>query len=281
MSRPRILLTDNGLEFTNNLVNNYLQKVVKIQHVTTKNAKRIKGLMIERANRTLKNILVKAADNDSGRYVDSLQAVVRGYNNTVHSATGAAPNSIDPLNIDKVRDKMLKRRISHQKQQFGSKTWDTGKVPKLAVGDWVHMAVSRHKNDTFRRGYDPSFSTELYQIAQVIPPTTTTMTTDTAGSSGKFPFAYKLKDLTGSDLTSVYYYPELSKTVFPHKFKIVSIERQFTDKLEGDGTKYKLVKIAQYNHQVWLPDKKLQDRPAEDKRTNTISSSLFMHWLNE
>ena len=287
MSRPRILLTDNGLEFTNSLVKDYLQKVVKIrQHATTKNAKRIKGAMIERANRTLKNILVKVADNNSGRYVDSLQAVVRGYNKTIRSATGLAPDSIDPLNIYEVKEKMSKRRFSRQKQQLGSKTWDTDPTtPKLAVGDWVHVAVSRHKNDTaFRRGYDPSFSSELYQIAKVIPSTTTTMMTEsttTTTAAAKYPNVYKLRDLQGSDLKSVYYYPELSKTEFPHKFKIAAITGQFTDKGEGDGTKYKLVKIAQYANQVWIPDKILQDRSAKDKRTQTISSSLFMHWLNE
>ena len=283
MSRPRVLLTDNGLEFTNSLVQDYLQKVVKIrQHVTTKNAKRIKGAMIERANRTLKNILVKVADNNSGRYVDSLQAVVRGYNKTIHSATGSAPNSIDPLNIDEVRERMSKRRLSRQKQQFGSKTWDTDPAaPKLAVGDWVHVAISRHAATAFRRGYDPSFSSELYQIAAV-EATTTEAAAAAAAAAAKYPNVYKLRDLQGIDLKSVYYYPELSKTEFPHKFKIVAITGQFTDKGEGDGTKYKLVKIAQYANKVWIPDKILsEDRSSEDKRTHTISSTLFMHWLNE
>ena len=94
---------------------------------------------------------------------------------------------------------------------------------------------------------------------------------------------YKLRDLQGNQLASAYYYLELSKTVFPHKFKIVddiTTVRQFTDNLDANRTKYRLIKAAECQTPVWLPEMLLWERSAEDKRTKTISSAVFMHWLN-
>ena len=99
LSRPKILRTDNGFEVTNSLVQNYLTNKVRIQHATTKNPS-IKCAMAERANRTLKVTLVRIADHNNGRYIDDLDNVIRGYNETRHSATGFALNNITPINID-------------------------------------------------------------------------------------------------------------------------------------------------------------------------------------
>ena len=108
LSRPRILYTDNGLEFTNALVGDYLTNKVQVKHVTTKNPS-IKCAIAERTNRTLKSVLVRVADNNDGRYIDQLQNVVRGYNETRHTATGFAPNTVDPLNVDDIRQGLYKR----------------------------------------------------------------------------------------------------------------------------------------------------------------------------
>ena len=102
LSRPWILCTDNGLKFTNAIVGGYLTNKVGGKHVTTKNPS-IKCAIAERANRTLKSVLVRVADNNNGRYIDQLQNIVRGYNETRHTATGFAPNTVDPLNVDDVR----------------------------------------------------------------------------------------------------------------------------------------------------------------------------------
>ena len=269
LSRPRILYTDNGLEFTNALVQEYLTNRVKVQHVTTKNPS-IKCAIAERTNRTLKSVLVRVADTNDGRYIDQLQNVVRGYNETRHTATGYAPNTVDPLNVDDVRQGLYRRAEKRRLQQFGTHTWDNAakrQTAKLVVGDWVH-ALDRKQTSaaTFRRGYDPSFPRELYQISDVL--------------QRDKQYVYKLSDLSGKQLPSGYYYPELSKTIFPHKFSIApGAQRQFTDAMDASRTKYKQIKIEEYRDTVWIPDRLLQERSAEDKRTRKISSAVFMHWL--
>ena len=58
LSRPKILYTDNGLEFTNAVVEDYLKNRLKVKHVTTKNPS-IKCAIAERTNRTLKSVLLQ------------------------------------------------------------------------------------------------------------------------------------------------------------------------------------------------------------------------------
>ena len=69
----------------------------------------IKCAIAERTNRTLKSVLVRVADNNDGRYIDQLQNVVMGYNETRHTATRFAPNVVDPLNMDEARQGLYKR----------------------------------------------------------------------------------------------------------------------------------------------------------------------------
>ena len=183
---------------------------------------------------------------------------------------GFAPNAVDPLNVDEVRQKLYKRAQKRRIQQFGTKTWDNtttkNQTVKLVVGDWVHALDRKQISAAFRWGYDPSFPRELYQISDVLV--------------RDKQIVYKLTDLSGKQLPSGYYYPKLSKTIFPHKFSISSTpRRQFTDALDAYRTKYRLVKIEEYRNKIWVPDRLLQERSAEDKRTHKISSAIFMHWL--
>ena len=267
LSRPSILYTDNGLEFTNERVQQYLTRVLRIKHVTTK-SQSIKCAIAERTNRTLKRVLTRVASVNSGAYLPSLRSVISNYNMTKHSAIGIAPDSVDPLNVDDVRQELYKRQSKRRRQQFGTKaTWDTkAHRPLLAVGDWVRIA-SRHR-EVFKRGYDPTFSKELYYISRV--------------NIRDGHITYSLADINNKSIPSEYNYPELSKTVLPVKFKIENYARspQFTDTLDPQRTKYKQIKIEQYAWPVWIPDSVLTgDRSAEDKRLHTIPSRVFLHWL--
>ena len=130
----------------------------------------------------------------------------------------------------------------------------------------MHALERKKTSAAFWLGYDPSFPVELYQISDVL--------------EQDKQYVYKLTDLSGKQLPSGYYYPELSKTIFPHKFSISpGPQRQFTDALDATRTKYKQIKIEEYRYKIWLPNRLLQEQSAEDKRTHKISSAVFMHWL--
>ena len=86
MARPNILYTDNGNEFTNSLVQDYLTNTLHIKHVPTKD-KDIKYAIVERTNRSFKSLLVKHLQVNNGKYIDDLSVLTDSYNNTAPSTT--------------------------------------------------------------------------------------------------------------------------------------------------------------------------------------------------
>ena len=261
MSRPANLYTDNGTEFKNSLVTNYL-KELNIHHFTSKD-KDVKAAIAERVNRTIKQTLVMIARTHNNKYLNYLDDVVKNYNNTPNRVTKYAPNNIDVLNVNKARINIAS--FSENKKQLYAKqknTWDKNlHKPRLAIGDWVHIVKEKK---TFRRGYDQQFTDELFQITDV--------------NNNEQPITYKLSDLAREPVTSYFTYPELSQTIFPTYFNIAEQQQQFTD--PTNNTKYTKVKIKEYWNYIWIANSVLTDRSAKEKRNKQISSSVFMHWLN-
>ena len=87
--KPKHLQTDKGTEFLNKDVQNFL-KNNDVNFFTTNTE--MKASIVERFNRTLKSRMYKyfTAEN-SHRYVDVLQDLVRGYNNSKHRSIGMKP----------------------------------------------------------------------------------------------------------------------------------------------------------------------------------------------
>ena len=262
LARPRLLYTDRGREFTNETVNRYLTDRVGVRHIVTtgSNLSGLKCAVVERTNRTLKRVLVQHAAASSGRYIADLQHFVAAYNSTRHTSLGMAPEQVNPTTVDTARQVLEKMAGRRQKMP---RAWDRGATSKLQVGWWVRM---RHATTTaFRRGYHETFGRQLFQIVNV---------TRTDGI-----FVYHLSDLSGRRLSTPYYYPDLTHVDFPDKFVLVQDRaQQFTD--PDDAVRYLKVRIAEYPLYVWIPQRVLSDRSAEEKRTHTISSQVFMHWLN-
>jgi len=67
----------------------------------------IKGAIIERFNRILKTRMYKYfTKNDTYRYLNVINNLLVGYNNSVHSTIGMAPSKVNPSNIYSVWQKM-------------------------------------------------------------------------------------------------------------------------------------------------------------------------------
>ena len=146
MSRPNILYTDNGGEFKNAAVQDYLTNVLHIKHITTQD-KDIKCAIVERTNRTFKSALVKHLTVNNGKYINYLSVLTDAYNNTAHSTTKIAPNAIDPLNLMTVRENL---NMSHaQRNHKGlASSWDKDtKKPKLAQGPWLRILSEKQQSN--------------------------------------------------------------------------------------------------------------------------------------
>ena len=103
--KPLRLQTDKGSEFYNKPSQEYL-KQRKITHFSTQSD--TKASVVERFNKTLKQRLFRALTaNAILRYLDFLPDLVKGYNASVHNATGVAPKNVTMYNDGKVWKKIV------------------------------------------------------------------------------------------------------------------------------------------------------------------------------
>lgn len=151
--KPITLQSDKGTEFVNTTVQRYL-KQQGINYHTTHNPD-IKGAIIERFNRTLKTKMYRYfTKNNTYRYLDVLEKLVASYNNTVHTTIGLPPSKVNPTNIYSVWQRLNSARSKIPQ----------GRV-KFKVGDLVRITKEKLK---FAKGYEKTFSTEIFQILKVI-----------------------------------------------------------------------------------------------------------------
>eukprot|EP00794_Sanderia_malayensis_P013345 gene13345-biopygen10646 len=237
MSRPRIVYSDNGKEFVNSSLSHYL-KSINIEHATTNDAS-VKGAVVERANQTLKRKLVKLAALHGGKYLEHLQNIVAGLNNTVHATTRLAPNAVDPVTVNTARINIEKSIVRRQKEAtVGNRLWDKQQHrPLLHVGDWVHI---RKENKTFRRGFQQGFTDELFQYPEL--------------AHVDFPATFKI---TESRIR----------------------QRTVVDQDTGRRTRWVQIRIAEYWDSLWLPEHVLTQRSREEKKRHEISATTLLKQL--
>ncbi|EFO83128.1 hypothetical protein CRE_12913 [Caenorhabditis remanei] len=173
---PHIVFTDDGKEFYNTHVQNLFKKH-EILLVSPKND--TKCGVVERANRTLKTRLAKYMTHAyKHRYIDVLQKVVLGINNSVNRGIGKKP----------VEVKLGDFPIPIPNDQ-------TFKI-KFKVGDHVRLASKR---GLFDKGYEQGWTTEIFVISKVMP--------------GR-PVTYNVVDTNGEKVEGIFYTRELTKCTY-------------------------------------------------------------------
>lgn len=181
--KPHKLYSDRGLEFQAAKMLKYFQDQDIIKQVVY--SPDIHAGVVERANRTIKERLYRYFHkNNTHRWVDIIDKLVEGINNSVNRTTGVTPNSVTYGNAMALRKKVYGNAYISTKQ------------PKFKVGDRVKM--SREKG-IFSKGYHPNYTTETFKITTV---------------KNSNPPHYKLEDMNGENILGVFYEPELSKIRF-------------------------------------------------------------------
>ena len=91
--RPVWVRTDRGKEFLNRTFQTMLRKEgIQFQVCRDPN---VKCAIVERSNRTIREKLYRYMSfKNTYRYIDVLPRFVRGYTDSVHSATGMAPSKV-------------------------------------------------------------------------------------------------------------------------------------------------------------------------------------------
>lgn len=171
---PTHLCTDEGREFYNREMQAWCEEH-GIRHYSTRSE--LKAAMCERANRTIKSRLYKHfTANSTWRWVDVIDKIVRGINNSVNRSTGIAPNAVTP--------KTMLPRVLLQ----------VTKPSRFRVGDTVR--ISKVKG-VFDKAYLPGFQEEIFTVSKVF-------------NRSRPPY-YRLKDANDEELEGRFYNEELAK----------------------------------------------------------------------
>ena len=116
------------------------------------------------------------------RYIDVLPRFVKGYDDTVHSATGMAPSEVTDSDIIAVWNRMRTRRSAIRSAAV-----------RYSVGQHVRISTVLLK---FAKGGEQNYTTEIFRICQFIRRVPRPV--------------YELQDLLGKHIDGQFYGEELS-----------------------------------------------------------------------
>ena len=226
-NKPQKMQFDQGTEFYNSNFLGLLKKN-KIKHYSVYSEQ--KAAIVERFNRTLKERMFKYfTSRGTHRWVDILQDLVNGYNNTKHSSTQFAPEEVNQANEKKVRDNLFPK--IKKLRQFTK--------PAFKVGDTVRIT---RKKGLFEKKYEINWSWEVFNVSEV--------------KSKTYPVTYGLSDYKGEKILGSFYKSELQ--LVDKSDNIYPIEKIVKTRTRQKETQY-LVKFLGYPDEAntWISHKDL------------------------
>ena len=179
---PKFLWTDRGKEFYNKQVQDLLNEN-DIKLYSTNNSE-IKSSVIERFNRTFKNMMYKKfTENNNTIFYNIIDDLVNEYNNKYHSTIKMFPIE----GSKKINEKKIKNIYNFDK---------TKKPGKFRIGDRVRLSLEKN---IFEKSYETNWTEEIFEIYDI--------------KYSNVPYYY-LKDLNGEKIKGSFYEQELQKTNF-------------------------------------------------------------------
>lgn len=198
--KPNNLQSDLGSEFYNKYFKELINKY-SINHYSTYSS--LKASVVERFNRTLKNLMWKKFTiNGSYNWKDMLQQLIKTYNNKRHSTI-----KIKPCEVNKNNEQHILQNIYKYKKSLSTKG------AKFDVDDYVR--ISKYKSE-FSKGYTPNYSTEIFKIYKVVQTE---------------PVTYLLNDVDGKPILGGFYQEELVKVKYPDIYLVEKIVKRKNDKV--------------------------------------------------
>jgi transposase InsO family protein len=209
--KPINFQTDKGSEFVNKTFLKFL-KDEGVHFFTTENED-IKAAIVERFNRTLKEKMWRYFTKTNRlRYIDVVDDLITNYNHSYHRSIRMAPVNVNLSNQERVWNTLYEHGDITYRKVFNE-------------GDRVRIGQSRN---TFKKGYTPSWTEELFTVSRVNATT---------------PVTYVLKDDSGEEVKGSFYKEELQKVGDKKVYRV----EQIIQERKGVGGKEYLVKWFGYN----------------------------------
>ena len=263
--RPKAIYSDRGSEFLAGVAKSYLNKEQGIQTWETKD-KDIKASIVERYIRTLKGRIHTMIDGGNPKYIDHLQQIVSGINQTANRTTKIPASQVDPINVSDVRRNIYSY---NQKQESKLRSLQTFKlndknkppVPMYNIGDYV--LIKREKK-TFTKEHRGLWNDEIFKISNV--------------STETKPYTYHVQDLGNSPIGGYLNEAELKRIQLPTYFKLEKTTK-FNRKVFTGLDKQKCIhlKVLEYHKPVSIPLKVFKE---ESKSGKGILARTFIFYLH-
>ena len=246
--KPKLIQSDLGGEFVGAKFRTFLKE----HGVAYRNVRnQVKGSIIERFNRSIKQRIIRALDHkNSFDWVSILPQVLTAYNKASHrSLNGRAPNDITSQNAYNVWKENYLKHMS-TRQPFSK--------PKFYKGDYVR--ISKHKK-VFDKGYTQSYSTEVYLLHT------------------SFVFrgvcVYLLSSLTQKEILDGYFYEHELTRVFYIPEAFYKIESVLDHRVRPDGQSESFVTFQGWNksHASWIPTSWIQNINKHGRESRIPSKS--------
>ena len=213
--KPKALYTDSGTEYTNKLVQNYLNQQ-KIKHYTSKSETKV--AMSERLIKQLKRKLLQYMnEKNTHEWVEVLPDVLQAYNNSYHRIIKMTPSQAKTANQYTVWSNQY---FSQPKQDHDPTRPKKQNAFKFNVGDRVKLSTLKKP---FDREYDEKYTTEVFTV------TDRRMQGDVA--------SYSIKDEQNEPISGWFYPQELLKVFVPED-KTYKIEKVLKTRRRQGNTEY-------------------------------------------
>lgn len=110
-----------------------------------------------------------------------------------------------------VRGKEIEEQLL--REVYAKKTLKNANIPKFKAGD--HVRISKYKAQ-FAKGYCPSWSTEIFKVAEV---------------KNTIPITYHLKDYKGQMIAGGFYQEELQLAKHPDSYLVEKVIKRKGDRI--------------------------------------------------